>query len=85
MTGLTKYFGSFIPSSLFHEISMTITLRGTPTCTAASPMPGASYIVSSMSSMSLRISSSTFSTGFEIVFKRGSGAVKIFLIAIIMR
>ena len=36
--------------------------RSTPTCTAASPMPGAAYMVSSMFAAKLRTSSSTVST-----------------------
>ncbi len=38
---------------------MTKTRFITPSCVAASPIPGASYIVASMSSASARISSST--------------------------
>ena len=53
-----------------------MTRLGTPIWMAARPMPGASYMVSSMSSMRARSSSSTVSTGFEIVLRRGSGAVR---------
>src|SRR5262249_11901320 len=48
----------------------------TPIWGAASPMPGAAYIVSSMSSISRRTSSSTFSTGLDFFLRRGSGAVR---------
>src|SRR5690606_8099150 len=57
------------------------TCFGTPTWMAARPMPGAAYIVSSMSAISARKPSSTLSTGFEISFRRGSGAVMISRIA----
>ena len=49
---------------------------------AARPMPGASYIVSNMSAISARRSSSTFSTGVETVLRRGSGTSTIGRIAI---
>src|SRR5262245_3936068 len=39
-------------------------------------MPGAAYIVSSMSSISRRTSSSTASTGLDFFLRRGSGAVR---------
>ena len=48
-----------------------------PTCTAASPTPGAAYIVSSMSSASFKSSASTRSTGAEALRRRGSGRVMI--------
>ena len=44
---------------------MVISRCGCATWIAASPMPGASYMVSNMSSASLRISAVTFSTGLE--------------------
>ena len=44
---------------------MVMSRSGTPTWIAARPMPGASYMVSSMSSASSRISGVTASTGLE--------------------
>ena len=61
------------PSSSGSPRSITSTRLGTPTWIAARPMPGASYIVSNMSAISARSSSSTFSTGEEILRRRGSG------------
>ena len=57
--------------------SMVTTRRGTPTWMAASPMPGASYMVSSMESMNLRRSSSTRSTGSLVMRSLRSGRVMI--------
>src|SRR4051812_16708434 len=54
--------------------SITITRCSAPTCGAARPMPGALYMVSSMSSMSRRTAASTFLTGSATRFSRGSGA-----------
>ena len=51
-----KTCGSF--GSSFLARSMVTTRCGTPTWIAASPMPGASYMVSNMSSTSLRIAAS---------------------------
>ena len=42
---------------------------------AARPMPGASYMVSNMSSLSLRSSTVIFSTGFDTSRNRLSGKV----------
>src|SRR5687768_2693014 len=42
---------------------------------AASPMPGARYMVSSMSSISRTIPPSMFSTGLALAFRTGSGAM----------
>ena len=50
--------GSSLPAQ-----SITKTCFITPSCVAASPIPGASYIVASMSAASARSSSSTASTG----------------------
>src|SRR5438128_9012463 len=58
-------------------MSMTITRLGTPTWIAARPIPGAAYIVSSMSSISARRSSSTVVTGFDTCFSSGSGTTRI--------
>ena len=65
-----------LPSFLSCSRSITITRLGTPIWTAASPMPSAAYMESAMSSASLRISASTFSTGVDTVFRPGSGAVR---------
>ena len=61
----TRGFGVVSPFSSRLARSMVISRSGCATWIAASPMPGASYMVSSMSSASLRISAVTFSTGFE--------------------
>src|SRR5205085_3583023 len=52
---------------------ITTTRFGTPIWIAARPIPGASYIVSSMSSARARISSVMRSTGAHFVRRRGSG------------
>ena len=57
--------------------SMTRTRCATPTCGAASPMPIAWYIVSTMSSISRRTLASTAATGRAFILSRGSGAVMI--------
>ena len=54
-------------------ISMTTTRSCTLTCVAASPMPGAAYMVSAMSATSLRIRSSTTGTRSATVCNRASG------------
>ncbi len=56
---------------------MVTTRRGTAIWMAARPMPGASYMVSSMSSASLRTSVSTVAMGSETSFSRGSGMTMI--------
>ena len=56
--------------------------NGCATWIAASPMPGASYMVSNMSSASLRISDVTFSTGLETSRSCLSGRMMISLRAI---
>ena len=50
---------------------MTITRTGSPTWMAARPMPGAAYMVSSMSSISARRASSTSATGLDFFFRVG--------------
>ena len=50
---------------------------GSPTWIAASPMPGAAYMVSSMSSKRARKASSTPGAGFETAFSRLSGTMRI--------
>ena len=61
---------------------MTTMRCATPTWIADKPTPGAAYIVSSMSSINVRTSSSTALTGCETSRNRGSGAVMIGRIAI---
>ncbi len=56
-------------------VSSTISRIGTPTWTAASPTPGAAYMVSSMSSIRERSSSSTRRTGSLALRSRRSGKV----------
>src|SRR5690348_12228730 len=58
------------------SMSITITRRSSPICGAARPMPGASYIVSSMSSINWRTSASTEATGLDFFLRRESGAVR---------
>jgi hypothetical protein len=60
---------------------MVITRLATPSWIAASPMPGALYIVSNMSSTSLRIPASICLTGSELSRRRLSGSVMISRIA----
>ena len=55
--------------------SSTIARLSTPTWFAARPMPGAAYIVSSMSSSRRRTVSSTTETGLATAFRRASGAM----------
>ena len=52
---------------------MTITRLCTLTWVAARPIPGAAYMVSSMSSVSWRMLSSTCSTTLALVRSLGSG------------
>jgi len=61
----TRGSGVVSPSSFFFARSMVISRKGCAIWIAASPMPGASYMVSNMSSASLRISGVTFSIGLE--------------------
>jgi len=71
--GLTKICGSW--ASSFFDRSSTITRFGTPTWIAASPMPGALYMVSNMSSTSLRMLASTRLIGSETCRSRLSGSL----------
>src|SRR5690348_6924061 len=48
-------------------------------------LPGASYIVSSMSSISWRTSASTESTGLDFFLRRGSGAVRMVRMAMTLK
>jgi len=66
-----KTCGFFSSSS--RDTSMTSICFGTPIWIAARPMPGASYMVSSMSSASLRSSAFTVSIGAETCRRSGSG------------
>src|SRR2546421_3172594 len=54
-----------------------------PTCVAASPTPGAAYMVSNMSSTSFLSSASNLVTGSAGVVSTGSGQVTIFKRAIL--
>ena len=49
---------------------------GSPIWMAASPMPGASYMVSNMSSTSLRVAASILATGLETSRNRLSGKIR---------
>ena len=60
-------------SSQLPASSASIRLRARSTWVAASPIPGAAYIVSAMSAASRRISSSTLAIGAARVCRRGSG------------
>ena len=80
ISGLIKKCGSRFSLSL--PISITNNLLGIPICIAASPIPGAAYIVSSMSLSMPRILLSIASTGLDTVFNKGLGTVIISLIAI---
>ena len=51
-----------------------IIFLGTPICIAASPIPGASYIVSNISSINCCSSIPTISTGWDICLKIGLGS-----------
>ena len=61
----TRGCGVGLALLFFLARSIVIRRNGWATWIAASPMPGASYMVSNMSSASLRISAVTFSTGLE--------------------
>lgn len=71
ISGLMKTIGFF--SSSPRVASIVTTRLVTPICTAAKPTPGASYIVSNISSISFLISASIFWTGVETLRKTGSG------------
>ena len=70
-SGLMKTCGAGGSPSLAR--SMTSMRSGSPTWIAARPMPGASYMVSSMSSASFSSGASTRSTGLETWRRTGSG------------
>ena len=63
-------------SSSFFDRSMVTMRLGTPTWMAASPMPGASYMVSNMSATSFFTSASIFLTGSETSRSRLSGMIR---------
>src|SRR5260370_32244530 len=69
----TRCAGSLPP-----EQSITTRRFGTPTCTAASPTPGAEYIVSNMFATSLFRSPLNSVTGSAGVSRIGLGQVTIF-------
>ena len=56
---------------------MVTTRTGSPIWIAASPMPGASYMVSNMSSTSFLVAASIFATGLETCRSRLSGKMRI--------
>ncbi len=62
----------------FSSLTQSRTIRRdiNPICGPASPIPGASYMVSSMSSATLRSSSVTSVTGSTTFFRRGSGWIR---------
>ena len=66
--------GSF--GSSFLARSMVTMRLGSPTWIAASPMPGAAYMVSNISSTSLRVAASTLATGLETSRSRLSGKIR---------
>ena len=66
--------GFFSPSFLAR--SMVTTRFASPIWIAASPMPGASYMVSNMSSTSFLIDASTLATGLETSRSRLSGKIR---------
>ena len=68
-------------SSSFFDKSMVTTRFATPIWIAASPMPGASYMVSNISSTSLRMPASIFFTGSDTCRSRLSGILMISRIA----
>ena len=70
-----KTCGAF--GSSFLARSMVTTRCGTPIWMAASPMPGASYMVSNMSLTSARSGLSTFATGSDFSRSRLSGRMMI--------
>ena len=75
ISGLMKTCGFF--GSSFLATSMVTMRCGAPTWIAASPTPGASYMVSNMSSTSLRTSAVIFFTGSETSRNRLSGRMRI--------
>ena len=74
ISGLTSTIGRRSSPS---ATSSTTSRSETPTCGAASPMPGALYMVSNMSAASWRSASSTRATGSALVLSTGCGACRI--------
>ena len=73
----------FFPLALVLVLPACASSRfGTPTWIAARPMPGAAYIVSNMSSISVCRPASIASTGVDTVRSRGSGVSMIGRMAI---
>ena len=66
--------GSF--GSSFLARSMVTMRLGSPIWIAASPMPGASYMVSNMSSTSCLVAASILATGLETSRSRLSGKMR---------
>src|SRR3954471_21191688 len=83
ISGLAMHSLPVLTSS--RSMSSTTTRFSSPTCGAARPMPGAAYIVSSMSSISRRTSASTEATGLDFFLSRGSGAVRMVLTAMAVK
>ena len=79
----TRGRGVVSPFSSRLARSMVISRTGSATWIAASPIPGAAYMVSNMSSASLRIAGVTFSTGLETSRNFLSGRTMISLKAMI--
>src|SRR5712691_10411108 len=83
MTGLMSqkrpapFFFGGSPSLERCSTSMAMTCWWTPTCGAARPTPFAAYMVSDMSSHSLRMAASTSATGLAFCLRRGSGQMRI--------
>src|SRR5699024_203877 len=66
------------------SVSITTILFSTPTCGAASPTPHASYMVSTISSISCWILGVISSTGLQTFVRTLSPTIRIVLIAIVL-
>jgi len=76
MQGFKRTMGAAAaPSSLTQSITNSRLI--TPICGAANPMPGASYMVSSISSAKRSIAGVTSEIGIASFFRRGSGWIMI--------
>jgi hypothetical protein len=74
MEGLISTIGAGLSCGIR---STTASRRPTPTCGAASPMPGASYIVANILGTRARtVSASSGPTGRARVFRMGCGATR---------
>ncbi len=76
ISGLISTMGRFSVSGS-RLASITNSRTPAPTCGAARPTPGASYIVASRSAASDSISGVTRATGSATFFRRGSGWIRI--------